>query len=85
MARPDAEPGQHPSSMLDGGRNGAKRTRNVVCVGCRSSSSLRWRGWQAHHADHPVSFEPAELVFYCPACAFGEFGPIRRSAREEND
>ena len=65
-----------------GGR--AAKIGVAVCAECGGASSADWRGWQAHLVDHPVSFEPPLLVFYCPACAFGEFGPLRRSEREEN-
>ncbi len=50
----------------------------VVCAECGGSSGLDWRGWLAYRVDDPHSGLPAELGFYCPACAGG---PSRRAAR----
>jgi hypothetical protein len=44
---------------------------------------VTWRGWQAYRVDEPFSGELPELAFYCPICAFTEFGPRRPGDQEQ--
>ena len=64
-------------------REGNVRTRSVVCVECGIASGPLWRRWQAYRIDEPGRGELPRLAFYCPVCAFAEFGPRRRSDQEQ--
>jgi hypothetical protein len=57
----------------------------VTCVECGCSSGHRWRGWQAHRVDDPELREVPELGFYCPVCAFQEFGGREPRHFEQSD
>ena len=81
MARADPRGGAHAACMQGERRNA--RLRVVVCVECGIASGPIWRRWQAHRVDEPLSLELPALAFYCPVCAFAEFGPQRRSEQEE--
>jgi hypothetical protein len=58
-------------------------TRRVVCVECGIGSGVLWRHWQAHRTDELFGGEEPRVAFYCPVCAFAEFGPRRRSDQEQ--
>jgi hypothetical protein len=57
----------------------------VICVECGCASGYRWLGWQAHRVDDPESCDLPELGFYCPVCAFQEFGRRKPRQFEQND
>ena len=46
----------------------------VICVACRGSSGLDWRGWLAYRVEDPENVDPPELGFYCPTCAARDLG-----------
>jgi hypothetical protein len=58
-------------------------TRRVVRVECGTESGVLWRHWHAYRTDEPFSGEVPGVAFYCPRCAFAEFGPRRRSDQEQ--
>ncbi len=60
------------------GDQGKVETRRVVCVECGIGSGLLWQHWQAYRTDEPFSGEVPGVAFYCPVCAFAEFGPKTR-------
>jgi hypothetical protein len=50
---------------------------NLRCVECGREQPAGEPGWKAYLT---VDDEPAEAVFYCPACAASEFGGGTSSA-----
>lgn len=52
-----------------------ERERVVDCVECGCRSEADWLGWRAYRVDDPELGEPPTLGFYCPSCAWAEFGP----------
>jgi hypothetical protein len=63
-----------------------KDPRGPDASGASSAASGAASGggtWQAYRTDEPFSGDAPGLAFYCPVCAFAEFGPRRRSDQEQ--
>lgn len=52
----------------------AENIHVLACVECPRVSSVTARGWKAYRIDAPLEDEPPALAFYCPVCAYIEFG-----------
>jgi hypothetical protein len=66
--------------------NGCDRGASVRCAECGTSSGLYWHGWRAYRTDEEEMNEPPSLAFYCPICAYREFGarlPRRSTGRRD--
>ena len=59
---------------MDGGRSTEQDVHVLACVECRRVSTFYARGWKAYRTDEPDEDEPPALAFYCPVCAYVEFG-----------
>jgi hypothetical protein len=46
----------------------------VSCIECGSVSDSSWSGWRACRTEDPEGIEPPEISFFCPECAYREFG-----------
>lgn len=46
----------------------------LACAECPRVSSFAARGWRAYRTDDPLEDELPALAFYCPVCAYIEFG-----------
>jgi hypothetical protein len=46
----------------------------VDCIECGSVSDSSWSGWQACRTEDPEGIEGPEISFFCPECAYREFG-----------
>jgi hypothetical protein len=55
-------------------RTTAGEVHVLACVECPRVSSVGARGWKAYRTDDPTEQEPPALAFYCPVCAYIEFG-----------
>jgi hypothetical protein len=51
----------------------------VVCIECGSVSDSSWSGWRACRTEDPEGIEGPEISFFCPECAYREFGRQTRS------
>jgi hypothetical protein len=54
---------------------------SVACIECGSVSDTNWSGWRACRTEDPEGIEAPEISFFCPECAYREFGrqtPKRR-------
>jgi hypothetical protein len=58
----------------------------LECQECRRVSDEAWEGWRAYRGDVPGEDPAPILLFYCPACAEREFGPLlpRQSSSESS-
>ena len=48
--------------------------RRLECVECGAISDLEAIAWRGYRIDDPNENEQPALAFYCPACAYREFG-----------
>jgi len=48
--------------------------RGATCVECRLVADPGWTGWRAYHIADPERREDPVVWFYCPQCAYREFG-----------
>jgi hypothetical protein len=56
----------------------------LKCVECGGTSGWRARGWKAIRCSDEEQDDPPELAFYCPLCAWAEFGiEVRRPPLNE--
>lgn len=55
------------------------RARETTCVECGTVTDPGWRGWRAYHIADPEAREEPVVWFYCPQCAYREFGAPGRS------
>lgn len=46
----------------------------VSCIECASVSDSSWSGWRACRTEDPEGIEAPEISFFCPECAYREFG-----------
>ena len=46
----------------------------VRCIECGTISDPGWSGWRACRTEDPEGVEPPEISFFCPGCAYREFG-----------
>lgn len=46
----------------------------VTCIECGTVSDSSWSGWRACRTEDPEGIEAAEISFFCPECAYREFG-----------
>jgi hypothetical protein len=51
-----------------------QKATTVQCAECEISSGLYWQGWRAYRVDEPGTDEAPALAFYCPTCAYHQFG-----------
>jgi hypothetical protein len=56
------------------------------CQECGTVADGQARGWRAYRCDlgHEYELDEPELVFYCPACAEREFGPLPHRTSTES-
>ena len=47
---------------------------SVACIECGSVSDSSWSGWRACRTEDPEGIEAPEISFFCPECAYREFG-----------
>lgn len=59
---------------MDGGRSTEQAVHVLACVECPRVSSAGAKGWKAYRTDDPEEGELPALAFYCPVCAYIEFG-----------
>jgi len=57
----------------------------VRCVECHDLARGEATGWRGYHLWRRRSDAVPEVVFYCPVCAFREFGPIPGHEVSEDD
>jgi hypothetical protein len=53
---------------------------SVACIECGSVSDSNWSGWRACRTEDPEGIEAAEISFFCPECAYREFGRQTRKS-----
>lgn len=46
----------------------------LECVECSAISTREATAWRGYRIDDPNEDEPPALAFYCPTCAYREFG-----------
>jgi hypothetical protein len=70
--------GPHEGPVLPVARSRAvrlsERIESVACIECGSVSHANWSGWRACRTEDPEGIEAPEISFFCPECAYREFG-----------
>jgi len=57
----------------------SRPVESVACIECGSVSDSSWSGWRACRTEDPEGIEAPEISFFCPECAYREFGRQTRS------
>jgi hypothetical protein len=59
---------------MDAGCRG-REGRAVICEECGREASGEARGWRGYLTEYLAFGHDGDLAFYCPECAYREFGP----------
>ena len=63
---------------------GADRPRLMECEECGTHAIGDAWGWRGYRIDDPEDGDPPEIGFFCPDCAYREFGPLARPLRHRH-
>jgi hypothetical protein len=55
---------------------GAPEAKQLRCEECGTVATGDAWGWRGYRIDDPEDGDLPEMGFFCPECAFREFGPL---------
>ena len=55
---------------------GVHEVKPIECEECGTHSSGDAYGWRGYRIDDPEDGDLPEIGFFCPECAYREFGPL---------
>ena len=55
---------------------GSKQRKPLRCEECSAEAIAGAWGWRGYRIDDPEDGDPPEIGFFCPDCAYREFGPL---------
>jgi hypothetical protein len=55
---------------------GSSEVRSMHCEECGVRATGSASGWRGYRIDDPEEGDPPEIGFFCPDCAYREFGPL---------
>jgi len=53
-----------------------KERKPLRCEECGELATNGAWGWRGYRIDDPEDGDPPEIGFFCPDCAYREFGPL---------
>jgi hypothetical protein len=56
--------------------DGLSEPKPLRCEECGDQATAGAWGWRGYRIDDPEDGDPPEIGFFCPDCAYREFGPL---------